>query len=151
VSNPVNIPNKELFKLNEVCGLLGVKPYVLRFWESEFPEISPQVTEDGVKQYSQEDIEAVALIKKLLFDDKLTIEKAKGEIALRMMNHKGNRGPLPLGEEKVKEAKEEQVEEIKVEQDKVDLPDLEKIVVAKEKLEKIVNLTKSLEKLNYWN
>jgi len=145
VVGPVNIPNKELFKLNEVCGLLGVKPYVLRFWESEFPEIDPTVTDDGVKNYSQEDIEAVALIKKLLFEDKLTIEKAKGEIALRMMNHKGNRGPLPLGEEKIEQIKKE--ETIKEEK----TPDFDKLVIAKEKLEKIVDLTKSLEKLNYWN
>ena len=144
---PVNIPNKEQFKLNEVCGLLGVKPYVLRFWESEFPEIAPEVTEEGVKLYSQDDIEAVALIKKLLFEDKMTIEKAKGEIALRMMNHRGNKGPLPLGEtpELVEQEEEPKKEE------EVTFPDMDKLIVAKEKLEKIVSLTKSLEKRNYWN
>lgn len=78
----VQIPNKSHFKLNEVCGITGVKPYVLRFWESEFPEISPEVSNDGQKIYSHQDIEAVALVKKLLFEEKLTIEKAKMELSL---------------------------------------------------------------------
>ena len=77
---PVEIPNKSSFKVNEVCALTGVKSYVLRFWESEFPEISPLMSSSGLKLYEHKDIEAILTIKKLLFDDKLSIEKAKAEV-----------------------------------------------------------------------
>ncbi len=73
----LEIPNKSLFKLNEVCGLTGVKPYVLRFWESEFDEIEPITSSTGQKLYEPKDIEAIATIKKLLFDEKMKIEQAK--------------------------------------------------------------------------
>ena len=48
-SNPVKIPNKSLFKIEEVCELIDVKPYVLRFWESEFTEIKPLASSNGQK------------------------------------------------------------------------------------------------------
>ena len=80
----LNIPNKSHFKMNEVCGLTGVKPYVLRFWETEFEAIDPILSSSGQKLYEHKDIEAIALIKKMLFDEKLNIEKAKAEISLRM-------------------------------------------------------------------
>lgn len=81
---PIEIPNKSSFKINEVCGLTGVKSYVLRFWESEFTEIAPLVSTTGQKLYEHRDIEAIMLIKKLLFDDKLTIERAKAEMKILM-------------------------------------------------------------------
>ena len=71
------IPNKSLFKMDEVCKITGVKPYVLRFWEAEFSEINPMVSASGQKLYEPRDIEVVGLIKKLLFKEKLTIERAK--------------------------------------------------------------------------
>jgi DNA-binding transcriptional MerR regulator len=80
----VEIPNKSSFKVNEVCALTGVKSYVLRFWESEFPEISPLMSSSGLKLYEHKDIEAILLIKKLLFEDKLSIEKAKAEVNRQM-------------------------------------------------------------------
>lgn len=80
IENPVEIPNKSTFKINEVCALTGVKSYVLRFWESEFEEISPLPSSSGQKLYERKDIEAILLIKKLLFEDKLTIERARVEI-----------------------------------------------------------------------
>ena len=81
---PIEIPNKSSFKINEVCALTGVKSYVLRFWESEFTEISPLTSSVGLKLYEHRDIEAILLVKKLLFDDKLSIERAKGEMKLLM-------------------------------------------------------------------
>lgn len=84
MNEPIEIPNKSSFKINEVCALTGVKSYVLRFWESEFKEIAPLVSSVGLKLYEHRDIEAILLIKKLLFDDKLSIEKAKTELHLLM-------------------------------------------------------------------
>jgi DNA-binding transcriptional MerR regulator len=75
--NVLEIPNKTHFKLTEVCSLTGVKPYVLRFWESEFDDISPEVSGSGEKLFSHSDIEAIAIIKELLFTKKMNIEEAK--------------------------------------------------------------------------
>ena len=68
---------KSLFKQNEVCGLTGVKPYVLRFWEREFDEISPVSSENGEKLYEQKDIETIAFVKRLLFGEKMSIDEAR--------------------------------------------------------------------------
>lgn len=75
------IPKKSHFKLDEVCALTGVKPYVLRFWESEFEEISPLVSSTGQKVYEHKDITAIFKVKKLLFEKKWTLEQAKKAMA----------------------------------------------------------------------
>lgn len=78
----LELPQKSNFKLDEVCDLTGVKPYILRFWESEFPEISPITTSSGQKIYEHKDIELVKRIKDLMFDQKLSLEKAKSMLHL---------------------------------------------------------------------
>ncbi len=80
----LEIPNKSTFKLNEVCGLTGVKPYVLRFWESEFTEIDPIISSSGQKMYEAKDIQAIATLKNLLFEEKMNIEMAKAELPKRL-------------------------------------------------------------------
>lgn len=75
--NDVQIPKKSFFKQDEVCSITGVKPYVLRFWETEFEEISPVVSMTGQKLYEHKDIEAILKIKTLLFDQKLSVDKAR--------------------------------------------------------------------------
>ncbi len=69
-----------MFKQDEVCSLTGVKPYVLRFWESEFDEIKPVVSSTGGKLYERDHIEFILKVKTLLFDEKLTIERVKSKI-----------------------------------------------------------------------
>lgn len=71
-------PEKTGYRFNEITSLTGVKPYVLRFWESEFEQIKPELGSDGQKSYSKEDLLVVQTIKKLLFEDKLSIPEAKG-------------------------------------------------------------------------
>lgn len=71
------IPNKSNFKFQELTPITGVKPYVIRFWETEFPEIAPITSDSGQKLYARKDIEAILKVKKLLFEDKLTIPEAK--------------------------------------------------------------------------
>jgi DNA-binding transcriptional MerR regulator len=75
--NQVNIPQKGLYRFNEVTSLTGIKPYVLRFWETEFEQIAPQISHDGQKVYEKRDVETVMEIKRLLFEHKLSIPKAK--------------------------------------------------------------------------
>lgn len=76
---------KAQFKFNEISSITGVKPYVLRFWESEFDQINPQINELGQKYYSQIDLSAISKIKKLLFDEKLSIPQAKGYLDREMI------------------------------------------------------------------
>jgi DNA-binding transcriptional MerR regulator len=71
------IPNKSNFKFQELTPITGVKPYVIRFWETEFEEIAPVDSDSGQKLYARKDVEAIFKIKKLLFDDKMTILEAK--------------------------------------------------------------------------
>lgn len=74
------IPNKSSFKFQELTPITGVKPYVIRFWETEFPEISPVLGDSGQKLYARKDVETILRIKKLLFDEKLTIPEAKVQL-----------------------------------------------------------------------
>jgi DNA-binding transcriptional MerR regulator len=71
------IPNKSNFKFQELTPITGVKPYVIRFWETEFDDIAPVTSDSGQKLYARKDVEAIFKIKKLLFDEKMTIPEAK--------------------------------------------------------------------------
>jgi DNA-binding transcriptional MerR regulator len=71
------IPNKSNFKFQELTPITGVKPYVIRYWETEFSEISPITSDSGQKIYARKDLEAILKIKKLLFEDKMTIPEAR--------------------------------------------------------------------------
>ncbi len=73
----VSIPSKSNFRFQELTPITGVKPYVIRFWETEFPEIAPINSEKGEKIYARKDVEAILRVKQLLFDEKLTIPQAK--------------------------------------------------------------------------
>ena len=65
------------YRIGEAARLLGVKTYVLRFWEGEFEEIEPVRTESGQRLYTEENLEVIREIKRLLYDEGLTIEGAK--------------------------------------------------------------------------
>jgi len=77
----MSIPAKSSFKFGELTTLTGVKPYVLRFWETEFEEIKPLSAEDGSKTYSRADVETILRIKALLFESKMSLQEAK--VAIR--------------------------------------------------------------------
>jgi DNA-binding transcriptional MerR regulator len=73
----MTIPHRSSFKFAELTNITGIKPYVIRFWETEFPEISPVLSDDGQKTYSRKDIETLLKIKTLLFEHKLSLQEAK--------------------------------------------------------------------------
>jgi len=75
------IPNKLFFKIGEVCELAGVEPFVLRFWESEFPSLAPQKSKAGHRVYRRKDVEMVLKIKTLLYDRGFTIAGARKQLA----------------------------------------------------------------------
>ena len=71
------IPDKLYFKIGEVAELLGVEPYVLRYWESEFPVLSPKKSGTGHRLYRRKDVELLLRIKHLLYEKRFTIEGAR--------------------------------------------------------------------------
>jgi len=71
------IPDKLYFKIGEVSQITGVKPYVLRYWESEFKLVSPGKSKSNQRLYRRKDIENILRIKKLLYEDRFTIAGAK--------------------------------------------------------------------------
>lgn len=80
---PIEIPCKSTFKLDEICSMLDLRPYVVRFWESQFEQITPVLSSTGQKLYSHSDIEVMAYVKKLLYEDKLSVEKVKAILRSR--------------------------------------------------------------------
>ena len=69
----VEIPNRALFKASEVCEIAGVQPYVLRSWESEFPDLGVTKSSGGPRVYRRADVERVLHIKQLVVGDGLTL------------------------------------------------------------------------------
>jgi DNA-binding transcriptional MerR regulator len=72
-----DIPDKLYFKIGEVSDLLGVEPYVLRYWETEFSVLSPKKSGTGHRLYRRKDVELLLRIKHLLYEKKFTIEGAR--------------------------------------------------------------------------
>jgi DNA-binding transcriptional MerR regulator len=83
------IPEKIYFKIGEVCELVGVQPHVLRYWETEFPMLSPQKNRSGQRSYRRRDVEMALRIKELLYDEMFTIAGAKKK--LQSENREGTR------------------------------------------------------------
>src|SRR5882724_12880223 len=71
------IPDKLYFRIGDVSRLAGIKPYVLRFWESEFPGLGPKKSGTGHRLYRRKDVEMVLEIKRLLYEKRFTIEGAR--------------------------------------------------------------------------
>jgi len=88
-SGPPEIPDKLYFKIGEVSDLLGVEPYVLRYWETEFATLSPKKSGTGHRLYRRKDVELLLRIKHLLYDRKFTIEGARQTLQQEL------RGPKP--------------------------------------------------------
>lgn len=86
--NP-EIPDKLYFRIGEVAKLAGIKPYVLRFWESEFSGLGPKKSGTGHRLYRRKDVELVLEIKRLLYEKRFTIEGAR-----KVLESKPKREPV---------------------------------------------------------
>src|ERR1700726_3451618 len=79
------IQKRLYYKIGEACKALGIQPYVLRYWETEFPPLSPSKSRSGQRVYSEKELEVIRRIKQLLYDEGYTIAGAKkkleGELA----------------------------------------------------------------------
>ncbi|MBP6002973.1 MAG: MerR family transcriptional regulator [Pyrinomonadaceae bacterium] len=92
----VVIPEKIYFKIGEVCDLLDVQAHVLRYWETEFPMLSPQKNKSGQRSYRRRDVEIAVRIKQLLYNEMFTIAGAKKKLQLEI--REGNKPKLELAE-----------------------------------------------------
>ncbi len=71
---------KLYYSISEVCSLTGLKPHVLRYWETAFPILKPSKNQSGNRIYRQEDIELIKLISTLLYEERYTIDGARQKI-----------------------------------------------------------------------
>src|SRR3954470_17339802 len=77
------IPDKLYFRIGDVARLAGIKPYVLRFWETEFPSLGPKKSGTGHRLYRRKDVQLVFEIKTLLYEKRFTIEGARKHLEAR--------------------------------------------------------------------
>jgi len=82
----VEVPDKLYFRIGEVAELTSLKPSILRFWETEFPQLKPVKSPSGQRLYSKIDVELVLSIKKFLYSERLTIEGARKKITEQKHN-----------------------------------------------------------------
>lgn len=85
---PFAIPNKLYFRIGEVADLLSVKPYVLRYWETEFQDIKPAKSKSGQRLYKRRDVELLVHIKGLLYGERFTINGARRRLKELMREHR---------------------------------------------------------------
>jgi DNA-binding transcriptional MerR regulator len=84
MTDPVALPeDQEQFKLNEVCKLANVQPYMLRFWGTEFPQLEAAKSGTGQRLYTRDQVETILEIRRLLFDEGLTIAGARKKLDSR--------------------------------------------------------------------
>jgi DNA-binding transcriptional MerR regulator len=104
---PAGIPDKPFFKIGEAARLCSVKPYVLRYWETEFRSVRPQKTRSQQRLYRKRDIELLLKIRELLYEQRFTIEGARAR--LREMGHEEaqrSASPPPIDREALKKIKQ---------------------------------------------
>jgi DNA-binding transcriptional MerR regulator len=71
------IARREYFSIGEVCEMAGLKPHVLRYWETQFKELSPSKNRAGNRVYRAREIKLIELVKHLLYEEKYTIDGAR--------------------------------------------------------------------------
>lgn len=96
------IPDKLYFKIGEVARLVGVEPYVLRYWQTEFREIAPIKSRTNQRLYRRQDVAVIFKIQSLLYRDRYTIQGAKRRLReIRRAGQKELLNQLPIHFEKV--------------------------------------------------
>lgn len=117
-------PEKLFYKIGEVSKIVDVEPYVLRYWETEFPFLVPRKSKSGQRIYSKKDIDLILDIKKLLYEEKFTIDGARRKI---MNNPSSTQGVIETEIDKGNEIK------------KIEKNDKEVLHMIKKRLREILN------------
>ena len=97
----VEIPDKLFFRIGEVCKLIQLEPYVLRFWETEFPMLSPAKGANGRRMYRKKDVELLFRIEDLLYERGFTIAGAR-----KVLGDSRKSAATPLEPNRVQEGRE---------------------------------------------
>ncbi len=80
----ISFPDKLFYKIGEVSKIVGVEPYVLRYWETEFPFLKPRKNRSGQRVYIKKDVELLIAIKRLLYQERYTIEGVRKRLGPEM-------------------------------------------------------------------
>jgi len=91
------LPDKLYFKIGEVAAIVGVQPYVLRYWEGEFSVVRPSKSRSKHRLYRRRDVETLLQIKRLLHDERFTIEGARKRLK-SLQKAERRQVDLPLGD-----------------------------------------------------
>jgi DNA-binding transcriptional MerR regulator len=94
-----DIPEKLFFKIGEVSRITGLAPYVLRYWETEFPQIRPRKGAGGQRVYRREDVAAVLEIRRMLHAEGYTIAGARRKLGRARMAGEGKREAVAKAQE----------------------------------------------------
>ncbi|RMF83547.1 MAG: MerR family transcriptional regulator [Nitrospinota bacterium] len=105
------IPEKLFYRIGEVAEITGVKPHVLRYWESEFKMLRPRKNRSGQRIYEKRDVELILEIKELLYDHRYTIPGAQKKLNSIYNRKEGEEGER-IGREKLLELLKEFKEEL---------------------------------------
>ncbi|MEJ7861266.1 MAG: MerR family transcriptional regulator [Pyrinomonadaceae bacterium] len=153
------IPEKIFFKIGEVCDLVGVQAHVLRYWETEFPMLSPQKNRSGQRSYRRRDVEIALRVKELLYDDLYTIAGAKKKLQnelretsrLKIVHAEPAQKDSFIKEVKLPEPQEEVLPEENFENLVIDEPEefeqIETMELAEDRREALTNLAAQLLEL----
>ena len=82
IKSVISFPDKLFYKIGEVSRIVGVEPYVLRYWETEFSFLKPRKNKSGQRVYIKKDVELLLSIKKLLYQERYTIEGVRKRLGL---------------------------------------------------------------------
>ncbi|MEK7221088.1 MAG: MerR family transcriptional regulator [candidate division NC10 bacterium] len=83
VELPSEVPDRLYFRIGEVSAITGVPPYVLRYWESEFPALQPRKSGGGQRLYRKRDVAMILEIKRLLYQERYTVAGARRRLTER--------------------------------------------------------------------
>ncbi len=95
IKSQLPLPDKLFYKIGEVSKLSGVESYVLRYWETEFPFLKPRKNKSGQRVYIKKDLELILQVKKMLYQDRYTIEgvrKKLGEGTIKIPEPRASTG-----------------------------------------------------------
>lgn len=101
----VNIPDKMFFKIRDVATIVNVKPHVLRYWESEFPSLSPNKNRNGQRMYTRKDVKMALDIKNLLHVERYSIAGARQKLKKRRVTKEPSIPATPI--DAIKEARDD--------------------------------------------
>jgi DNA-binding transcriptional MerR regulator len=86
----VRVQKRLYYKIGDACKALGIQPYVLRYWETEFPALAPNKSKSGQRVYSERELAVIRRIKELLYDEGYTIAGAKKKLETELAGGEGD-------------------------------------------------------------